>query len=411
MLIDIEKELENSPEVNPRRYTRGDKIDPEGFCGEYKFSSLPKCLCRKYWSLNEVGTICNDCGKKVLANKGMGKFILDAYILNPIIYQMINSTVFFKPYEKDSFNYTTLNEFETKDEMVTYLYDKLQTLKTKNREGLLELVEFHIQNENIDALFTKVIPIVNLRFRKDYKNTISNLNILYGALLQTCETYNNSIIRDESGNVILYGIQKQLDKVNNYLLSLDTLRNDFSPTISMSCRAPVVPQSDDKSYEGISIGFELYKRIFKYRILYYLKTEFNASTKKALIMYDNLHYGSAVHTKILECIKSEALMLINRNPSLHLRSIIAVKLNDVTNTYTIQVPKIVYDNLGMDNDGDTIAVAPLFTKEAREQAELNLSVKAMFKSLYNCEEKNIDGRMLGNMNKLGKYILKQNTSL
>lgn len=400
MLLNIDKMLEDAPEVEPNKFSRSDTLNVKGFASPYMFAEQPSCLCKnKRWSLNQVGEVCNTCKEKVMYNKGFGKMTINNYyILNPTIYNMINSTKFFNS-EEINFSYMHMNDA---DDMFEYLIEKIKLLT--NKEKLITFLISLKDNGEEEAVFMNSIPIIHLKHRKDGKGMQSDLNKYYGALLKTVDSFNNSNLLDVSAHLVLHGLQLQLGKINTHMLDVNVLRRDMAPSLSMSARCPILPQDVNLPFTGVTIGFEIFKRIYKYRIIHYLSV--GKSLKEALLDFDSFSFGCSNFVDIVEKIKSEAILLIGRNPSLTMRSLIGVRLNGVDNTYTMKIPQIIFKFISGDNDGDTMSIVPIFTQGAREAVKRTLMIETAIGDITDYTQKTVSGLALG-YNKIGSRILEE----
>ena len=422
MLIDIDNVLKEAPEVSGKKFSRGSTVNLDGFCSPYLFSERATCKChKKYWTVNDLGKQCFICEAKVYKNDGMGKkTIEDYYILNITLFNMVSrSSSFFKNNRRISeegelidedlfFSFKKLTSLETNNERALYLKDNVMQMKTTNKENIIKLIDKHIEDKTEGTLFTKCIPVINLKYRKDETGSIGELNKYYGALLTTVDTLNNSSINlDDTIDLILLGVQKQWVKINTFLTDMNILRNDFNPIVSMSFRAPLLPQDINLPFDGITIGWEFFKRVYKYQILGILRERYDETIKDALEIYEELHYGSGMLRQLVDIIKEDAVLMVNRVPSLTLRSLIAVKLNGITDSYTIQLPYIAYSYLSADNDGDTLSCFPLFSKESKEEALANIGVVSILKSITDFNNLKLDNNAVKGYHKYGAYLLEQ----
>ncbi len=409
MILNINEELKNSPTVAGKKFSRGDTINLDGYCSPYLFSTRPTCKCnKKYWTENDLGKECHVCEAIVYQNTSMGRGeLLDGFqLLNPTIYEMVNrSKSFFKnnrridengnSLEEDNafFSFVKLQEIEDSQDKIDYLLIHIKEMNTKNKDDLIKLIE-KIRIDDPESLFTKYIPVIHLKYRRDDTGSIGEINKYYGALLQTVDTLNNSnVITAETIDLIMLGLHKQLSKINVYLSDLNLLRNEFNPILSMSSRLPVLPQDIKEDFRGITISYQSFLRIYKYTILRILRQEFDMSIKDALEAHSKFKFIDDLLHKVVKIVKRDAVILINRVPSLTPRSIFAVKLNDICDSYTVQVTRLVFGYMGMDNDGDTVALIPLFTEEAKLNAMNNLSIEASIGDIFDYDERNLSSNM------------------
>lgn len=426
MLVNFNKLLKNAPLVEAKKFSRANKINLDGYCSPYLFAEYPKCKCEGVrWSNDEIGITCNTCGVEVIKNTGLGKYELgeELLLLHPAIYgvlkkmkKIIVKTVTktdingFIVEDEDSDNdkflsYVKLLELETNKERVDYLRNLVKSFSSKKVPDFIKLLDMLETNNQEDLLFIKRIPVIHLRFRSDERGEQSELNKIYGSLLRTIETLQESSELRKTLDASLYGVQELLHKVGEFLIDIDALQNYFFPSVSFSSRSPVLsaPLTDD--FRGITIGYAVYKTIYKFRIIHFLRKKFGYSYQNALneVIYKH-QFGSEEFNSVLEEIKKEAVMMINRVPSLMLENLIACKLNDVIEDSVFLTPQIVFKYLSQDSDGDVISCIPLFTKEAKEKAIKIYGIENFLKSKYNFNERKISSYVRG-YNKYGAHLL------
>jgi len=426
MLVNFNKLLRNAPVVEAKKFSRANKINLDGYCSPYLFAEYPKCKCEGIrWSNDEVGITCSSCGVDVIKNTGLGKYELgeELLLLHPAIYGILKKMkkILVKTVTKTDINgfiidndesdndkflsYVKLLELDTDAERIEYLRNLVKTFSSKKVPDFLKLLDLLEINNQTDLVFIRRIPVIHLRFRADERGEQSELNKIYGSLLRTIETLQESSELRKTLDASLYGVQELLHKVGEFLIDIDALQNYFFPSVSFSSRSPVLsaPLSDD--FRGITIGYAVYKTLYKFRIIHFLRKLYGYSYQDALneVIY-NHHFGSEEFNKILEEIKNEAVMLINRVPSLMLENLIAVKLNGVIEDSVFLTPQIVFKYLSQDSDGDVISCIPLFTKEAKEKAMEVYGIENFLKSKYNYNERKLSSYVKG-YNKFGAHLL------
>lgn len=426
MLVNYKEVLRFAPDVQAKKFSRSDKINPDGYCSPYLFAEYPRCKCeRKRWGNDDIGLECPTCNAEIYKNNGLGKYSIgkELILLHPAIYSMLKkmkkllvktvtkTDINGFPILEDDFDkflsYKALIEFKTDKERLNYLRELVKTFSSKKVPELLLLFDNVESEGNEQIIFLREIPIMHLKFRVDERGEQSELNKLYGALLRTLETIQESAELQKTLDASLYGVQELLNRVNLHLIDIGALQNYFFPSVSFSSRSPVLssPLSDD--FEGVTIGYQVFKIIYKFRIVHFLKKDYGYTYQNALteVIY-GLEFGSKRFLEILDKIKEEAVMIINRVPSLIMENIIAVKLNDVTLDSVILTPQIVFKYLSQDSDGDVISCIPLFTVEAKEQAMKVFGVRNFLRSKYNFNEFYLSNNVKG-YNKYGAFLLEE----
>jgi len=375
-IINLDEMLKDTPEVESNKYSRSDKINQKGFCSDYLFNSRPSCMClNRSWTIEDVNnTVCDICKEKVLVNKGLGHYDLgeNNKILHPRIFGMliklrktrlvdsfksvvdINGQETGESHEEESniqyLSYHKINNCSL-DEAFEHLYEFIESFKSKRKNTLLELLLGLKADNKHDLLFIRRLPIINLKFRKDGKGQQHPLNKLYATLLSTANTLKHSIDLQRIFDLSLYNIQERLYAIDSYFVDLNILKEKLSPTLSYSARAPILAQDIELPFDGITLGFIFFKRIFKPRILHYLRMVFNYTISDALTFYESgFKIGNIEADEIIELVRAEALVLTNRVPSLTIRSLMVFRINVVDDSYVARLPQIVYKYFAGDND-------------------------------------------------------------
>lgn len=157
--------------------------------------------------------------------------------------------------------------------------------------------------------------------------------------------------------------------------------------VPYSSRLPITIQNVKSSIEGVTINRYVFINLYKNRILRYLKRKTPSKSISDLVVYLTLHQLSNTDEIINDAIdyiirEEEPVVIINRNPSLKIESLIAMKVNDVTKDMVLKVPPIVLQPMAGDIDGDILAVIPLFSKEAKEEALEFLGIRRIIRNKY-----------------------------
>jgi len=363
MLIDLSKKLRNNPIVTGKRFSRGSNISLEGFCSPYKFTSHPMCMCMEKfrYTKTEVGNFCLDCKEEIIINKGMGKFKVEGLlILNYSLFNMINkrSQLFKNRVKIDeygnvletddkAFSFDEMNQFETKEEMVKYIIDKVNTISSNSKDDIIKLI-IKTAEDNIEAIFTDVVPVINLSYRMNDFNHISEINKFYYALGRQIDVLNNSVYNNP--DVMINGIYSLWGKINDFLDELNLL-DSLNPPVAWSARLPVIPNEIDEPQEGIGLFWKAFITIYEYQIYYILQNNFGHSLKSAVEIYDKFDYNDSVLNAVFDIIKEKALVLVNRVPSLTHSSYQGLKINRLLDSSVASMPQVVYSFMAMDNDG------------------------------------------------------------
>lgn len=365
--------------------TKNNTFDSEGIFSPSIFGSEDySCECGNLQGSWHSGVECNKCGTSIINPKEninrYGRFkIPHGYkVFNVIIYQIIKKHIknfenMIKPqnkhitrdgdiiYETEN-NFRLLNfvDFSTKyEESINII---LPDEEIKNDEKLLKLKNFLLNNEDIVMTDSIIILPIHLRpaqvSQKEVK--IEPLNKTYISINTHIHSIESSA-DEESVLVIdheLFEIQKCMvdlyDQIIEIIAHKDGLARDqiLSNKINFSGRA-VISVKNDNDPTSVTIPKIMFTELYMPKVLTYISEKQKITYTDAIEYYYKNRFdfeNALINEAIEEILLTKPVVLLNRNPSLHLLSIQAFIVSGVTNDYTIKLTKPVLRSFNADFD-------------------------------------------------------------
>lgn len=388
-------------------------FDSEGIFSPSIFGSQDfSCECGRLkggWHAEEV---CESCGTKPIDPKyniyktGCLKLPYDLKIFNPVIYMIIckyipSFELKINPQNKHidinghfiyniddetelvnfldfSRNYKEVIDKLIPDEVEYSFEDEETNVKIENK---INLKQFLLNNE--DSVMLSYIPLLPLHLRPsnltEKQMQLEPLNKCYIAINTHINSITNNIdIEDDTAvEKELFEIQKLYmeltDKILDTISSKEGLMRDqiLSNRICYSGRA-VITLKDDNDPESITIPRIMFTEIYTPKITSLLVNYLNLNYTEAYEYYFLNRFNlddEWIEKCINDILLTKPIVLLNRNPTLHLLSIQAFYIKGVTKDNTIKLCKQTLRGLNGDFDGDTVAIFTIDTEEAKKEAE------------------------------------------
>lgn len=350
------------------------------------------CECGSLQGAWHTGTICPKCNTTIIDPKDniyrYGKFKIPRgfKIFNTVIYQIMCKNIkgfenMIKPQSKHididgNIIYNEDNENRCIDfTEFTFNYESavnavLPDGTVKFDEKLKKLKSFLLANE--DVVMTDSIIILPLHLRPT-QFSISEKVMLTQPLnkcYNSINTHIHSIINNVDEKDImgveheLFEIQRCMTDLYNQITEIiaykEGLARDqiLSNKINFSGRA-VISVKHDNDPTSVSLPKIIFTEIYMPKILTYIVEHMKLSYTDATEYYymNRFDYDNKIiNDAIDEILLTKPIVLLNRNPSLHLLSIQAFYVSEVTNDYTIKLAKPVLQSFNADFDSDFIVI-------------------------------------------------------
>lgn len=403
------EELENLKEVTSVRLVekKSGRFDPQGIFSSKIFGSDEyACECGELRAAWHNGEICPNCGTSILdPNDNIyrnGKFkIPNGYkIFNPIIFNILSKNIknfvnMVDPNNKhieldghiiytDEKNNTELLNFLDFSFKYQETIEKLlpeEMIKNSDNDKLRLLKDFLKENE--DSVMLSNISILPLHLRPaqltDKRMDLDPFNKYYidmnthiASLRTTVEVDDLNATERE-----LFDIQKIYADFTDLVLETISKKEGIardqilSNKINASGRA-VITLKDDNDCNSVTIPKVMLTELYFPKIITNISKTLGKNYTDAYEYYMLNRFddeNEVIKKAADDVLLLKPIVLINRNPSIHLRSIQSFYIAGYTDDYTIKLPKSSLRELNADFDGDTVAVFTLDTEEAKEESK------------------------------------------
>jgi len=147
-------------------------------------------------------------------------------------------------------------------------------------------------------------------------------------------------------------------------------------------------RDDDQPYDAVTLPRQVFLEIYKHRIIKKIVEQSNNNiTWNNVFEHFTLNrfnsFDKIINNAINEIIEKEDLIvIINRNPSLKLDSLIGMRVDSVWDEETMRIPKVILPLIAGDFDGDSLAIFPIFTQEAKEEVKNTIMITSRALDIY-----------------------------
>lgn len=366
---------------------------------EQSFIERYRCQCGAFKSRLFEGETCPFCGTKVEykdTNIKMTAWISlgDNKIISPYYFNLLKETIG-KTIFTDIINMKRKISLDGEVEKLTdedYAGIKISSPfmgigTTEFYERFEEIINYFISKkkkkkeifENIlkqkYCVFTSHIPVVTTKLRPQaktsdtfYFSSVDKLvNTIYNIkekLLTASEVEKPLMI-----NRIQYKVNAMWDIYFEELNGKTGLiRGDIlGGSLNFTARNVIVPDPTLRDNE-LSLSYNTFLEIFKYKIIYYIMKVDGITLSKA---YNIWSRANVFNTKVYEIMKhmidrDNVKVLINRNPTLNFYSMLLMKIRDVISSdsdYNMATPLGILRGLNADFDGDILNIIAMVNQE------------------------------------------------
>ena len=405
------KEVTSSAVKNKRN-----EYDKAGIFSDIIFNTSRSCDCKhlvgNYYA---DGEICPKCNTGVKQNEDRGAIIRlpkNHRIINPHIIRILKDNgVDILSKLKYDMKITLEGSIREEDESSIFTFSKLNNDYDKFIDDILahcnanldEAIVEYLRNNKEKVLMDKIY-VLPISFRptnmiKKGSDTYIPLDIInnfYIRILNNLTDLDDNMdnIADNLSEVSLFNIQSALMELNSYLIKSilsgknGIIRNHLlSNRINFSARCYITIRSDSLPYDAVTLPRSLFLEVYKHRVLrtmiemneeishnncldYYMRNRFNVKDE-------------ILNSAMKKVIDTEDLVvIINRNPSLKIDSLIGMRVDSIWDNDTMGIPKIILPMISGDVDGDTLAIFTIETEEAKKELRDTIMITNRLADVY-----------------------------
>ena len=361
----------------------------QGIGDKHPFEDDYRCSCGNLRGRKYAGRKCDNCGypvEKVGDNLSFFGWIVmyDYYTIHPGLFKALGAFIgkqkflnIITPFEQKDENGFTVPPEQIKDEP----FFGIGISKMKERiDEILEFYRTPSKQEKYDDLvkdkdkiFTHSIPVFSLILRPtredDSKFTFEETNKCYQILTRLVATVNNKYFKGQRRNKtkeqLLFDITMKFQELYEMIEKIlsgkkGAIRSVFSGRCAFSSRDVIVPGPKLRSDE-IIMPYQAMVELLQQSIVNILQKSYNIGYDKAYSIWQNAQrqYDEKIYNIIMSIIRSYPRgipVLLNRNPTICIGSILQMYVIDVCKPYALKVPLGILPALAADFDGDVLNV-------------------------------------------------------
>ena len=283
------------------------------------------------------------------------------------------------------------------------IFDKYSFTKNSKKNKLDDAKYLDKNKDKILIDKWLVIPagIRDINLDKSNKRNIimSDINTLYIDLIKTVDMYTtmSTVDTNEMLEAILSKIQIQLNNIYNWITNKmkgkrGLFRSSMMKKSTDYCARGVITSDPNIKLGHIGIPWHVVLVVFEPYFIHYLTTPDGKETSKLIAEYlkvDNLDYATIkqftvtinrnykslpdtlvyILISVAKQISTDKNVLFKRDPVVLRSNWQSAKITVLESGDTFVLSPAVCSAIGGDFDGDTVAVYPLFSKEANVEAE------------------------------------------
>lgn len=267
--------------------------------------------------------------------------------------------------------------------------------------GDTSLPEWKLINDNYDKLFINKFPILPSKLRPGIlvKNVItsSKVNKLYKFAIQYSNELKSSDMEIEGElniNNLIYNLQMYVNSIIKIIIDISIKKKKgwlrshlMGSRINNSARNVLGPLvlDDGLTLEDIAVPYKTYLELYKKQLINLLVKTKGINYVKANYIWvkSTLSFNPEMYKYMLELNKKSKYgqyILINRNPTINIGSILRLKIKIIKDDYddnTLQISNNILSSCNADFDGDVLNMIPLFNKHLIEAFECFAPYKLM----------------------------------
>ena len=361
----------------------------QGIGDRHPFEDEYRCNCGNLKGRKYNGKLCDICDTKVeKVGDNLSFFgwivIYDYYTIHPALFKALKSYIggpkfmnIITPFDQKDENGFSIEPDRPKDEPffgigISEMKERIDEIldfyyKPSKQEKYDDLIK------DKDKIFTHSIPVFSLILRPtredDSKFTFEKTNKCYHMLTRLVATVNNKHFKGQRRNKtkeqLLFDITMKFQELYEMIEDIlsgkkGAIRSVFSGRCAFSSRDVIVPGPKLRSDE-IIMPYQAMVELLQQSIVNILQKSYNIGYDKAYAIWQNSQrqYDDKVYNIIKSIIKSYPRgipVLLNRNPTICIGSILQMYVIDVCKPYTLKVPLGILPALAADFDGDVLNV-------------------------------------------------------
>ena len=361
----------------------------QGIGDRHPFEDAYRCNCGNLKGRKYAGKLCENCGTRVeKVGDNLSFFgwivIYDYYTIHPALFKALGSYIgkdklinIITPFDEKDENGFSIEPDRPKDEPffgigITKMHEKIDEIldfyyKPSKKDKYEDLVK------DKDKIFTHSIPVFSLILRPtredESKFTFEKTNKCYQMLTRLVATVNNKYYkgqrRNKSKEQLLFDITMKFQELYGMIEEIlsgkkGAIRSVFSGRCGFSSRDVIVPGPKLRSDE-IIMPYQAMVELLQQSIVNILQKSHNIGYDKAYAIWQRgqRRYDERIYNIIKSIIKSYPRgipVLLNRNPTICIGSILQMYVVDVCKPYTLKVPLGILPALAADFDGDVLNV-------------------------------------------------------
>lgn len=277
--------------------------------------------------------------------------------------------------------YTGIGVAKFRENFVDILTDFCERKSGKEKE-------FHFIMENIDLIFTDYYPVINSKLRPaivvDGEFSFDAINALYNGLILNCNLLKSLTSAENiplNTQALAYKNQQILNNIYDNIITSLTHKDGYirgtllGNRLNFTSRTVIAPLSGDYAMDDAIIPYIGAVELFRPQIIRKLSILKKISYIKAdQIWFEaTLNFDPMVYKIVKEIIsKNNVGMVINRNPTIGLGSILYLNIKDVKMDImdkTTSIHNLILSCLGADYDGDVLNFIVIFSDQFNEMFE------------------------------------------
>lgn len=408
-LIKLDRDFNSANVItNPRPVDeKSNKFNDDGIFSETTFGRMSTstveyaCKCGALEGKFFDGIVCQICDSKAkLRSSSFDRkgwvYFHELQIINPIFFEffakIIGKTQFQKILDfniktdidgniihednKDFSNIGIFTFMENWETILNFYTDK----KIKKDPNIIDLYNLIIKHK--DYIFTKAFPIFTASLRPAVLTakhiSFSEVNTSYNFMIAEANALgelDDVTYEEQNINNILNRIQKHANEIYEFVLTLiggkgKYLRTSiFGTRLNFSARCVITPNPASTPINEVALPYLTFMEIYKFDIL-----NIHSTIKKCSLMqsYNEWSKAQSVFSELFYNIIEEILskaksqfningvpVFINRNPSLHLGSILRMVVSEVKRDITdltMSLSNCILSPLSADFDGDVLNI-------------------------------------------------------
>lgn len=259
----------------------------------------------------------------------------------------------------------TMEFYERFEEIINYFISK----KKKKKEVFENILKQKY------CVFTSHIPVVSTKLRPQAKTSdtfyFSSVDKLVNTIYSITEKLltANEVEKPLMINRIQYKVNNMWDiYFEEFTGKNGLIRGDIlGGSLNFTARNVIVPDPTLRDNE-LSLSYNTFLEIFKYKIIYYIMKVDGITLSKA---YNIWSRANVFNPKVYEIMKymiekDKVKVLINRNPTLNFYSMLLMTIRDVIKSdmdYNMATPLGILRGLNADFDGDILNIIAMINQE------------------------------------------------